>query len=54
LIDLIARAGGTGDPALADRAAFWDAQVAASEEAQVGAAAFLAREAPQFPWRGIP
>ncbi|MEO6115117.1 MAG: enoyl-CoA hydratase/isomerase family protein [Pseudolysinimonas sp.] len=50
LIDLIA----TGDPALADRAAFWDSQVAASDEAGVGAAAFLAREAPQFPWREIP
>ena len=50
LIDLIADA----DPALVDRAAFWDAQVAASDEAQVGAAAFLARETPKFPWRGIP
>ena len=49
LIDLIADA----DPALADRAAFWDAQVAASDEAQVGAAAFLARETPEFPWRGL-
>jgi enoyl-CoA hydratase/carnithine racemase len=50
LIDLIA----DRDPVLADRAAFWDAQVAASEEAHVGAAAFLARETPKFPWRGIP
>jgi len=50
LIDLIA----AGDPALADRAAFWDAQVAASDEARIGAAAFLAREAPAFTWRGIP
>jgi enoyl-CoA hydratase/carnithine racemase len=50
LIDLIA----DRDPALAERAAFWDAQVAASDEAQIGAAAFLARETPQFPWRGIP
>jgi len=50
LIDLIA----AGDPALEDRAAFWDAQVAASDEARIGAAAFLAREAPAFTWRGIP
>jgi enoyl-CoA hydratase/carnithine racemase len=50
LIDLIA----DGDPALADRAAFWDAQVAASGEARIGAAAFLAREPPAFTWRGIP
>ncbi|MEP6842250.1 MAG: enoyl-CoA hydratase/isomerase family protein [Pseudolysinimonas sp.] len=50
LIDLIALA----DPALADRAAFWSAQVAASDEAHVGAAAFLARETPAFTWRGIP
>lgn len=48
LIDLIA----DGDLTLADRAAFWDLQVAASDEAQVGAAAFLARETPKFPWRG--
>jgi len=50
LIDLIA----DRDPALADRAAFWDAQVASSGEAAIGAAAFLAREAPAFTWRGIP
>ncbi|MEO6533774.1 MAG: enoyl-CoA hydratase/isomerase family protein [Pseudolysinimonas sp.] len=50
LIDLIA----ARDPALADRAAFWDAEVAASDEARVGAAAFLARQSPLFPWRGIP
>ena len=50
LIDLIA----AGDPALVDRAAFWDAQVAASDEARIGAEAFLAREAPAFTWRGIP
>ena len=47
LIDLIA----DRDPALADRAAFWDAEVAASDEARVGAAAFLARQSPRFPWR---
>jgi enoyl-CoA hydratase/carnithine racemase len=50
LIDLIA----AGDPRLAERAAFWDAEVAASDDARIGAAAFLAREAPQFTWRGIP
>jgi len=50
LIDLIA----AGDPALADRAAFWSAEVASSEDARIGAAAFLAREAPAFTWRGIP
>ncbi|HEY4152651.1 MAG TPA: enoyl-CoA hydratase/isomerase family protein [Pseudolysinimonas sp.] len=50
LIDLIA----ARDPALADRTAFWDAQVAASDEARIGAAAFLARETPAFTWRGIP
>jgi enoyl-CoA hydratase/carnithine racemase len=47
LIDLIA----AGDPALADRAGFWDAEVATSEEARIGAAAFLARTPPQFSWR---
>lgn len=50
LIDLIA----AGDPQLAERAAFWHAQVAASDDARIGAAAFLAREAPAFTWRGIP
>jgi enoyl-CoA hydratase/carnithine racemase len=50
LIDLIA----AGDPRLAERAAFWDAQVAAGDEARIGAAAFLARETPAFTWRGIP
>jgi enoyl-CoA hydratase/carnithine racemase len=47
LVDLI----DTGDPRLAERAAFWDAEVAASGEARIGATAFLAREAPVFPWR---
>ena len=50
LIDLIA----AGDPAasrLAERAAFWNAEVASSDEARIGAAAFLARETPLFGWR---
>ena len=49
LIDLIA----SDDPGLTERAAFWDAEVAASDEATIGAAAFLAREAPAFGWRRI-
>lgn len=47
LIDLIA----ADDPRLAERAAFWDAEVGTSDEARIGAAAFLARQAPQFTWR---
>jgi len=50
LIDLIA----ADDPRLAERTAFWDAQVAASDDARIGSAAFLARETPRFTWRGIP
>jgi enoyl-CoA hydratase/carnithine racemase len=50
LIDLIA----ADDPRLAERAAFWDARVAASDDARIGSAAFLARETPRFTWRGIP
>jgi enoyl-CoA hydratase/carnithine racemase len=50
LIDLIA----DRDPALAVRAAFWDAEVASSGQAAIGAAAFLAKQAPAFTWRGIP
>jgi enoyl-CoA hydratase/carnithine racemase len=50
LIDLIA----AGDPALAERSAFWNTEVAASGDAEIGAAAFLARVTPQFTWRGIP
>jgi enoyl-CoA hydratase/carnithine racemase len=49
LIDLIA----SGDHRLTERAAFWDAEVAASDEAGIGAAAFLARESPAFTWRRI-
>ena len=49
LIDLIA----SDDHRLTERAAFWDAEVAASDEAAIGAAAFLAREAPAFGWRRI-
>ncbi|MBW4032405.1 MAG: enoyl-CoA hydratase/isomerase family protein [Acidobacteria bacterium] len=49
LIDLIA----SDDQRLTERAAFWDAEVAASDEASLGAAAFLAREAPAFAWRRI-
>jgi len=52
LIDLIA-AGKPAAERLAERAAFWDAEVAASNDAQIGAAAFLARETPDFRWRGI-
>jgi len=47
LIDLIA----ADDPALADRAAFWNAEVAGSDDARIGASAFLARTPPQFSWR---
>lgn len=47
LIDLIS----SDDARLAERAAFWDAEVVASGEAAIGAAAFLAREAPIFEWR---
>ncbi|MDP9027335.1 MAG: enoyl-CoA hydratase/isomerase family protein [Actinomycetota bacterium] len=47
LIDLIA----SGDPRLTERAAFWDAEVAVSAEAAIGAAAFLSRETPAFTWR---
>jgi enoyl-CoA hydratase/carnithine racemase len=50
LIDLIA-AGDSAALRLAERASFWDAEVAASDEAGIGAAAFLAREAPAFSWR---
>ena len=49
LIDLIA----SDDHRLTERAAFWDAEVAASDEATIGAAAFLARETPAFSWRRI-
>ena len=49
LIDLIA----SDDRRLTERAAFWDAEVAASDEPAIGAAAFLAREAPAFGWRRI-
>ena len=49
LIDLIA----SDDHRVTERAAFWDAEVAASDEAAIGAAAFLAREAPAFGWRRI-
>ena len=49
LIDLIA----SDDPGLTERAAFWDAELAASDEPAIGAAAFLAREAPAFGWRRI-
>lgn len=50
LIDLIA-AGDTAASRLAERAAFWNTEVAVSDEARIGAAAFLARETPLFPWR---
>ncbi|CAN5483970.1 enoyl-CoA hydratase/isomerase family protein [soil metagenome] len=50
LIDLIA-AGDHAASRLAERAAFWNAEVAASDEASIGAAAFLAREVPGFRWR---
>jgi enoyl-CoA hydratase/carnithine racemase len=49
LIDLIA----AGDARLAERAAFWDAEVASSDEARLGAAAFLAKTSPAFPWRSV-
>lgn len=49
LIDLIA----SGDPRLPERAASWDAEVAASDEAHIGATAFLAHEKPAFTWRRI-
>jgi enoyl-CoA hydratase/carnithine racemase len=51
LIDLIASGASTGDARLDERAAFWDSEVAASDEAGIGAAAFLARETPAFTWR---
>jgi enoyl-CoA hydratase/carnithine racemase len=52
LIDLIAD-GDSADALLAERVDFWDAEVAASDEAAIGAAAFLARESPAFTWRRI-
>ena len=52
LIDLIAD-GDSADAMLAERVDFWDAEVAACDEAAIGAAAFLARESPAFTWRRI-
>jgi enoyl-CoA hydratase/carnithine racemase len=52
LIDLIS-AGDSAASRLAERAAFWEGQVAASDEAHIGAAAFLTKTAPAFPWRSV-
>ncbi|MFQ4147534.1 enoyl-CoA hydratase/isomerase family protein [Arthrobacter sp. LAPM80] len=45
-----AMSAGAGDAAVAELSAYWQGQMAVSEDAAIGVAAFLAKETPTFTW----
>lgn len=45
-----AMSAGAGDAAVAALSGYWQGQMAVSEDAAIGVAAFLAKETPQFTW----
>ena len=45
-----AMSSGAGDDAVAQLSSYWQGQMAASADAAIGVAAFLAKETPQFTW----
>lgn len=45
-----AMSSGAGDAAVAELSAYWQAQMAISEDAAIGVGAFLTKETPKFTW----
>lgn len=45
-----AMSAGAGDAEVAELSAYWQGQMAISEDAAIGVAAFLAKETPEFTW----